>query len=135
MLDKSFADKCYKETYSDWSNANTLRQFISAYFNCSIENNSIEKWVFSLNYNRAVIYNWAGDNNMSYDEFHNFIMSHLDSEVNYVMHVDSSYDEPVFSIGPDSNLKYYKEVRFVGRVEVDKVSLDLDEWFDEFEVA
>lgn len=84
---------------------------------------------------KDLIIAWGDDNGMTYKDMYNFIMKSLDCKVDYDIKVDAGYDPKPNTWGLSKTNELWKEVRFSGNVIVNNISLDLDEWYKDFEVA
>jgi len=130
MLSKEFATKAVQEELDHFNENKTLRDFLSDFFGLCNDNDSLE-YALSGDDLCDFVNMWADDNHMSYEEMHNFIMKSLDSDVEYNISIDMNYDNSPYKCGQCMN----KEARFSGAVIVGNVSLDLEEFFNDFQVA
>jgi len=133
MISKDFATRCLQEELDRFNENKTLREFISDFFGSNCEDESIRNLMRDdIDY---IVSSWAEDNNMSFDDMFNFIMNSLDNKVKYDLSIDMNYDYAPYKIGSGNNAHLNKEARFTGAVIVNNVSLDLEELFDDFQVA
>jgi len=133
MLNKDFINRCLQEELASLNEDKTLREFLAEYFQYGIEDELIEKAM--KDEFKDLIIAWGDDNGMTYKDMYNFIMKSLDCKVDYDIKVDAGYDPKPNTWGLSKTNELWKEVRFSGNVIVNNISLDLDEWYKDFEVA
>lgn len=130
MLDKKFADACISEELECMYDDKTLREFLSTYFDCGIEDDEIS--LAMDDEFTDTVQSWADDNDMNYDEMYDFIMDSLDNRVEYDIDIDMNYEGRPTKMGSARNPYWVREVCFDGRVLVNEISLELEEWFKEY---
>lgn len=135
MLNKKFASKCVKDQFDLRKEDKTLKDFLSTYLECSNDVDDIRECLLDKD-NYTLVNNWAKNNKLDFDSFVNRLIELSDAVIIHHINADLNYDNEFVTI----NDVPYQEVRFTGDVTVasayisDTIVLDLDEWFESYEI-
>lgn len=133
MIESVVAANYTDEMLKSFRKFKTLRDFLSEYMNCSTDINDI-KYAMDNEY-KDLIESWARDNGMEYSGMYAMLLACIGINPRYEIELDREYDrKPQKFFRGKLSPKWFKEVRFTGRVLVDEYILELDEWFKDYEV-
>ena len=134
MIDQDSANKYTNEMLRSFTKDKKLKDFLGSYFQCYPSRDEIESVM--LDEYSELIYNWGKDNGLDFQEMTNRLLDSLEQPMRYFISLDREYDRKPekFNRGKLTP-KWFKEVRFTGEAIVNGLSLDLDEWFKNYDVT
>lgn len=134
MIDQDSANKYTNEMLRSFTKYKKLKDFLGSYFQCYPSRDEIEPVM--LDEYSELIYNWGVYNGIGLQEMTDRLLDSLEQPVRYFISLDREYDRKPEKFNRGKlKPKWFKEVRFTGEAIVNGLSLDLDEWFKNYDVT